>query len=280
MPRQPIAPFQLTVQQQAELDLALTDWENGTAKVDTFMCDLERWEYDPVWADPRVQNKAITFSSGKIKYKAPDMAVFEIDKIQRIDPATGKYNVAKNEQGEHWVCTGKSVWEIDAEKKLVTERVLPPHMQGKAIASGPLPFVFGAKADELKARYFMRVITPQKFAATEVHLEAWPRRRDDAANYSKCIFMLQRKTHMPTALRVYDPNGKSYTTYGFRNSKVNPFFPNLFGVFGPPKVPKGFTKIVENPPAAPVRAAQVPQNRPRQRPPAGQGFPPERKNFQ
>ena len=38
---------------------------------------------------------------------------------------------------------------------------MPPELQGKAIVDGPLPFLFGADAQKLKQRYYLRIITPR-----------------------------------------------------------------------------------------------------------------------
>ena len=56
---------------------------------------------------------------------------------------------------------GQSIFEYKFNDKKLVERPLPPEMRGERIADGPLPFLFGPKADEMKARYWIRVITPE-----------------------------------------------------------------------------------------------------------------------
>ena len=73
-------------------------------------------------------------------------------------------------------------------------------MQGKAIVDGPLPFLFGAKADKIKARYWLRVITPSD-AKGEYWLEAWPKSRYDSANFQRVEIILDEKDYLPKACR-------------------------------------------------------------------------------
>ena len=74
-------------------------------------------------------------------------------------------------------------------------------MQGKAISDGPLPFVFGAKADTLRKRYFMRIITPPG-VTDQIWLESLPRYQADAANFSKVELILQARDLMPFAIQI------------------------------------------------------------------------------
>ena len=45
-------------------------------------------------------------------------------------------------------------------------------MQGEAIADGPIPFIFGAKVDKMKQRYWIRDITPKEEIGKRTWLEA------------------------------------------------------------------------------------------------------------
>ena len=67
---------------------------------------------------------------------------------------------------------------------MLTESPLPKELQGKDIVDGPLPFLFGAKAEKLKQRYYLRIITPPDVQG-QVWLEAWPRFLADARNFQR-----------------------------------------------------------------------------------------------
>ena len=129
------------------------------------------------------------------------------------------------EQSEQWLCDGKSIYQFDYPKELVTEFVMPPELQGKGIGDGPLPFVFGVEAQKLKQRYFMRIITPPD-VQNEVWLEAFPRYQQQAAEFSKVQVILQiagpTKALLPYAIQIYSPNGKDRTVYQLQNPEINP----------------------------------------------------------
>ena len=59
---------------------------------------------------------------------------------------------------------------------------LPPEVRGQAIGKGPLPFLFNAKADDIKQRFWIHVITPPNTKG-EYWLEAVPKTQEDAANF-------------------------------------------------------------------------------------------------
>lgn len=198
---QPTAPFQLTPQHQAYLDRVLQAWEQRSSNVKTFECDFTRWEYDPVFGDA---DKPKHTDTGHIKYAAPDKGRFEVE----------------GDRAEKWICNGKSIFEYNHTKKQLIEYKLPPHMQGKAIANSPLPFIFGAKADELRRRYFMRVVTPADVKG-QIWLEAYPKLQQDAANFKRTELILTGKDMTPHALQIYLPNGKNRTVYQFSNIVIN-----------------------------------------------------------
>src|SRR5690606_18964006 len=101
----------------------------------------------------------------EIKYATPDKGMFQVTALQELQmplqPGAKPNFVNQPEQKfEHWVCDGNSVFEFRHIEKQLVETQLPPAMRGKAIADGPLPFLFGANADALKNRYWIRELTP------------------------------------------------------------------------------------------------------------------------
>ncbi len=94
-----------------------------------------------------------------------------------LDPKTQTWNMQKVDPTEYWTCNGKSIFQVDAKKKQIIEQPIPAELQGKSITDGPLPFVFGAKADTLRKRYFMRIVTPPDAAKTRF---GWKRTSENA----------------------------------------------------------------------------------------------------
>ena len=252
-PRQPLqCPFNppLSPQEEANLDRVLLYWEQSSKSTKTFACEFERLEYDPL--DPTRRPNEPKVDRGEIQYSAPDKALFRV----------------KGETGEQWACDGKAVYEMDPVRKLMIVHKLPPEMQGKAIAEGPVPFLFGAKAAQLKQRYYLRIITPDARRQQEVWLEAWPRFMADAQNfkYAELILAIGERSLTPTAVQIHHPNGKNRMVYTLSSIEINKaslgaIFDNPFQ----PKAPRGWQTVVEEPPQGPPDA-QAPAAR--QGPPA------------
>ena len=185
------APFQLNAIEQAFLDQVLSSWEQESGKVRTFRCEFERWDYNAVYG-PRMD---VPFSKdkGEVSFSQPDKGSYQITEIHRWQaeqspagqepPARprGTWVPQPNAVGEHWVCDGQSVFEYRHDQKQLVVRPIPPEMQGKAIVDGPLPFLFGAEAEKLKARYWLKV--EQQPNPNQIWLQAHPKFQADKANY-------------------------------------------------------------------------------------------------
>jgi TIGR03009 family protein len=245
-PQPPPPPFTLTPQEEAQVDRVLNLWEQRNREVKTFDCRFKRWIYDMVFG-PVGQAKFEEL--GVIRYAAPDRGLFRLEK----SVTNGKEAPIANIRAEHWMCDGKSVWEYNPAKKQVIEHKLPPKLQGKAIANSPLPFLFGAEAQKLKQRYFIR-LSPSENAENEVCLEAYPRFQQDAANFHHAQFIITTQGMSPYALRLVQPNGKDYTVYQFYEVVVNERFRIFQSDPFRPYEPSGWQTIRdETPPSGQAR---------------------------
>jgi TIGR03009 family protein len=245
----PSPPFTLTPQEEAELDRVLNLWEERNHNIKTFDCRFRRWIYDVVFGPP---DQAKFIDLGVIKYAKPDRGLFRIDSTEK----DGKEVGIDDARAEHWLSDGKSIFIYSPGKKQLIEQQLPPELQGKAIADGPLPFVFGAEAKKLKERYWIRLLPPDKTQKDQVLLEAFPRHQQDAANFHHAQFIITAEKMEPYALNLVQPNGKDHTAYVFFDVVVN----NPLRIFkGDPFrafTPLGWQKIVQPaPPAAPTAQA-------------------------
>jgi len=243
----PVAPFRLTPEEQAQVDRVLQLWEQHSSQVKTFRCRFKRWVYDPVFGPP---DRPKYEDLGTIRYQAPDKGLFQVEQTIR----NGQAVAVEPQRAEHWVCNGKSVFEYDHAKRQVTEYPLPPELQGQAITNGPLPFLFGARAEALRRRYFLRIITPPDMRGKQVWLEAYPKFQADAANFQRAHLILTLPDMTPFALNIYSPNGKNRTAYQFYDIKTNePTWWLGRNVFEG-SVPLGWRKVVEQ--STPVQAQQ------------------------
>jgi hypothetical protein len=125
--------------------------------------------------------------------------------------------------------------------------------------------LFGAKADQLKRRYWMRIVTPPD-VKNEIWLEARPKYTVDAQNYEKVELILEIRQDdvVPTAVQIYQPGGKARTVYKFWGMALNQ--KDIRGIFEDPfhaRIPPGWQKVVEAPPAGaePIRNAGRPTGR-------------------
>jgi TIGR03009 family protein len=245
----PSAPFDLSPQEVAEVDRVLKLWEQRSAGVRTFQCGFKRWKYDPIFGP---QGAPQFEDIGLIKYSAPDRGVFQLTKTVK----DGAEHAIDPERVEHWICDGKSIFEILPKQRTVKEYPLPIELQGKAITNGPLPFLFGAKADDLKQRYFMRLVTPAHVQSQQTWIEAYPRNQANAASFSRAILVLTNHNMQPFGIKLFETNGKNETSYQFFDIVVNDPLRFFKGDPFHASVPFGWQKVVEQPPAS--QAARMP----------------------
>ena len=240
------APFKLTAKQQADLDQLLDAWEKHSSKIDTFKCRFKRWDYDETFGSKK-EGWLNTEVVGEIKYRSPDHGKFIVTEMKRQwNDAKKQFEPpAKDQVLEHWVCDGKAIYEFDTAKRQLIERRLPAELQGKSIVDGPLPFIFNAKAATLKSRYFLRDITPKEQFGKQIWLDAYPKRADDARNFSHVELILTEADYNPYALQIYLPNGTNRQVYAFEKILINDKLGWLKMDFASPSPPFGWKRVVE-----------------------------------
>jgi TIGR03009 family protein len=262
----------LTPDEQTDIDRLLDRWEQWNARVKTFDCKFHRWSYDLVF-NPPAPNQPIQpkYSDlGVIKYAAPHRALFRVDKAEK----DGKEVPIQNARAEHWVFDGKSLFELSSAKKQLIEHKLPPEFPGSRLVDGPLafafpisaffglfslvlggepskqyPFPFGAKAEELKQRYYIHAITPPN-RQDQIWLEAYPRSRQYAPWFQKMQLIFDAKDMSPLAMKIVQPNGKDYTSYQFYEVVVNAPPPSANDDPFRPVAPLGWKMTVDRLPLA------------------------------
>jgi TIGR03009 family protein len=239
-------------------------WEEHSNKIHTLACEFTSWEYDPVNGpkDPITGKEfAKTISKGEIKYAKPDKGLYKVNEMYlAAPPAMGKSEPQYIKQDSsfniHWISDGERIFEFDGRNKRLIERELPPEMKGKPIADGPLPFLFGARAETIKARYWIRGL-PQS-GNGKYWLEAVPKSIQDRQNFKAVTIVLDEKTYLPEVIEVLAPNydvatNPARSTYQFAKHETTDKAPGpldrfwtLFRKsFDKPSVPSGWTKFIE-----------------------------------
>ena len=249
-PRSPQLPpgFPLPADEQQYIEQVLDYWQQTSDKVKHYKCDFLRYDYDTEFVnirDPRTnQLYAHHQATGEIRFAAPDKARFETTKVFKFTGAPKEqggnaiYEPLKGHSmwgrtiNECWVCTGQSVFSFDFEQKARHEEKIPPRLQGNVVES-PLPFLFGAKKDDVMKRYWVRYIpkyetdAQEKLIKNEIWLDIYPKRINDAQNYSKVELILSADDFMPLAIHMYAPNynpaKNNYSSryFIFQNRQVN-----------------------------------------------------------
>lgn len=228
-------PFpQLNPQEQAALDRLLADWEAASANTKTLYCDFWLFEYDTVFNADEPKR-----SYGELKYETPDKGLYRYQAIGDDGKPQGDYV-------EQWICDGQSIFELNSVKKELIERPLPPQLQGEGIVNGPLPFLFNAKAKVLKERYWLRLLPPPGDSNDKVLLQAFPKFREDAANFHRAQLLLWVKDLSPYAVELYLPNGKDRNVHLFENTVRNDPLRVIKRDFFKPRLPTGWTKVFDD----------------------------------
>lgn len=290
MPQAPDWATRMTPEEQKWVDDVLHYWESRSSKVRVFECKFQKWDYENGWLNPaNNQRRERTYAEGTIKYAQPDKGLFRVEKLVSVMPPNQPGGAAQEilqspEMGEHWICDGEKIWSFEANKKQVNITPLPPQMRGQAIADGPLPFMFGARAETIKARYWVHGLPggPQG----KYWLEAAPKSREDAQNFKSIRIVLDQQDYLPESLQIFAPNydpprndARQSYVFSKRDAKDEANIKDLiakgldpFGLirrdFFNPAIPVGWKKVEQNA-AANVPAGPAP-------PPVQQAAPPAR----
>jgi TIGR03009 family protein len=270
--------FQLNQVEQAYLDQVLDKWEQESGTVKMFQCPFQRWEYNAAFGPG--QDIPLNKDKGELSYEKPDKGSFQITEIAKwqaepVPPgqppppqAKGDWVVDPNAIGEHWVCDGKSIFEYRHDQKQLVERPIPPEMQGQSIVDGPLPFLFGAKADKLKQRYSMRI--QQQPNDQEIWIQALPKFQAQAADFRAVEVILDQQRLLPRAMQVHLPDGSRHVyMFDLANATLNGHWQRIKSLFQAPRTPFGWQRVVEEAPAQPpagnpaLRQAVQPVDAPR-----------------
>lgn len=220
-PQQPAAPpAQPAAPVSPQVMAILRNWEVRTANI-TFMTGaFSRYVYDSVFG---VEKRA----DGRFHYQAPDLGRldFTVPKLpvppenpNRKTKTGEKYKIVADTP-QRWVCTGTKVLVIDDAMKQVQKIDIPPQLQGQSIADGPLPFLFGMKADKALKRYELSIGTmhgPETY-----HLVAKPLWKQDAQEWSQAEVLLNPANFLPKAIRTIDPAGTRDTVYAFHQDTID-----------------------------------------------------------
>lgn len=188
------------------LERILMEWEARSSKIQTLQAEFSHYYYDEVFGqrDPNTGRVKAQLGRGELVFESPDKGVFRVYDGEK----RGLLDLIEKDR-ERWVCTGTEVYQYDNRLKQVTITPLPPEMRGTAISQGPLPFIFGMKAQQAKQRYRMLLRPLKEQRPQDVLIEVHPLRSQDLENFSRAFVILDTKSYLPRAIQVDEPRAAS-----------------------------------------------------------------------
>ena len=204
------------------LEKLLKEWEAASAKITTLSGEHKRIVRNEVFGIEK-------WAKGEFFYESPDKGRIDLAGIEpkgatsRKKKADGKPYVVQADIPSIWICNGKSVFNIIEAKKEYERFDLPEDMQGKNIIHGPLPFLFGMKAEEAKKRFDLSFVDEEasdKNNDKVVWIRARPRQLMDRDNFQEARIILDRKKFLPHFVQLIDPSGNVETIYEFPADKL------------------------------------------------------------
>lgn len=205
---QPVSP---------ELQKILEEWERKSSQIRSLHGTHTRTVYNIVF---EVEKR----SEGKWYVETPDKGRIDLigtppkkGEVSKRIGKSGKPFRIEADRAEKWICDGIEIKMVNDEDKSYEVADLPRHLRGTNIINGPLPFLFGMKAEEIKKRYLIELLETKN---QDVHtLRVEPRRQNDQDNYKEAFVRLEKVRFLPMAVKLVDPTGNLETIYTFTISR-------------------------------------------------------------
>lgn len=211
-----------------ELDAYLAEWEKASSKIRRLDCEFLKFIYDPIFeVEKRGRGTLALERDRRARYRIAPAALVPGDASQKISKDGSQYEL-KACSAECWHWTGPELFKFDDEEHIYETMRLPPGDAAYLFSFFQFtnerldllfvkPFVLGMAADRLKTRFKVKL---RKVTGDELWLELIPRFAADTC-FQKAVLILNRRTWLTHALKLYDPTG-SETVYVFQNIRVNP----------------------------------------------------------
>ena len=217
--------YQITQEEAALLDQFLQKWEEFGRNIKKVACSVETQEKGGGLYGEDKNAPPLSHNFGEFKFIAPNKLLYHVlgEYVYEKEADGKKKPEYKEGLGEKKiVLDGKSFTEYDYKKRVALVTPIPEDQQNKDLTmDGPIPIFFIAKAENLKRRFYMKLITKPEKQDSEVWIEAWPRQAADGQSFQRIIILLRLSDLQPYYMRQYHTNGKSYTELWFYDIAVN-----------------------------------------------------------
>ena len=238
-PESRIVPFVLTPAEQKELDEFLVRWEQFSNGIKNLEVDFTSYEYDP-FLNP--DNRPTHSTFGIFKYAAPNRFVYHVEG-QWVDGKAVKGGAKE----EKIIIDGNTILDYRFKSKEVHQYSIDPELLARGFADSPLPIIFGAKADEMKKRFSMKIDTAADYRDSQIWLKAVPLLTADQQEFLGLEIRINKQTLRATALKKDDINGKVYTVFVLSNHRINSPFASIKDSIQR-DVPRDMTLVVKDMP--------------------------------
>lgn len=195
-----------------ELERILAQWETAATKTVKVRGELKRWHYDDTFG-------VVKEGMGTYSYEVPDKGKLEIVPVKDIPKApdnvlasNGKSYTREPAKAEIWLSDGENIYWIDPKEKEYNVIDIPGHLRGQNIGKGPLPFLFGMKAAEIKSRYRLELGQGQN---NNHRIIAYPEMPEEKVEYTRAEILISQETALPSAVQLVHGGGTSRTVYYF-----------------------------------------------------------------
>jgi TIGR03009 family protein len=166
------------------------------------------------------------------------------------------------------VFTGTYIYQFRPQDKTVNVIPIQPQKAGKAPDDGPLPFLFGMKAETATKRYQLTILSKPKDAEWYTHVQVIPNFGPDQQDFQRAeVAILNKDTQaipkdMPKRIFYVEPNNVQ-VSWDIDEIQRNPIGKIQRIDFAAPDVPKGWEKViqpVQPPPGQPTSQPRVIRN--------------------
>lgn len=249
VPAAPTVP-PVTLDPKNPLDALLIQWEQKMKSVTSLAAEVSRTETDPVDKKPVVY-------SGVAKLMRPDRAMLYLQK--QTNPQVY----------EHYVFTGKFLYEVRPQTKTMKIHALAPPKPGQVVDDNFLGFLFGMKAEDAKRRYSIALHKEDQYY---YYLMIEPKLTEDRAEFTKARLALFKGTWLPRQLEFELGN---QSTVKWDIPRIDTSAAVNVNDFREPQVPRDWQVIQV--PQQQLRSAPPPANQPGIIPAPGSSTPPPTK---
>lgn len=202
-----------------ELEAILDEWEQKSSQIKSLKGKHTRTVFNLVFeVEKRAEGRFFLETPDKGRIDLTGLEVKKNTKSDRIGKSGNPFRV-ESDRAEKWICNGEEILMVNDEDKSYDIAPLPNELRGTNIVKGPLPFLFGIKADDAKRRFQLSLAKspdPSQHAILVV-----PRLPEDQQNYKIAKIGLDKRTYLPRSVMLLDPTGNLETRYFFEIEDVN-----------------------------------------------------------